>query len=189
MRDSIQPSDHPVDALPDVLRGRRADAAAIERHLSGCASCRSELDVLRALAGSAPAPLSDLERERLHGAIESRRAAGDRRPGGGAGGRPGDPAGPHPWLAWTWRAAAGIALVLMSIGVLRVVQEGATPDWDPGLALDGWGREVADLGLDPADVRLALGVGILDDPTLGLPLDEAGADLEGMALPWEEEDR
>jgi hypothetical protein len=77
----------------------------------------------------------------------------------------------------------------MSIGVLRVVQEGAAPDWDPGLALDGWGQEVADLGLEAGEVRLALGAGILDDPTLDLPLEEAAARLEDLTFPWEEEDR
>ena len=188
MRHESLHEDHPVDELPDHLRGRGTDAAAIERHLAGCASCRSELELLAALEEASPAPLGDAERERVFRALAAPGSDGANAapPGGAAHGRA---SGGQRWLSVTWRLAAGIALVLTSVGVLRIVQEGATPDWDPALALEGWGEEVADLGLGAGDVRLALGVGLLDDPTADLAYDEATADLEGLTLPWEEDDR
>jgi len=174
MSDSSLRTDHPVDELPAYVRGSARDAVEIERHLASCETCRAELAILRALAHSGPAPLSDVERERARRAVEARTAS------------PGRGSRPHPWLALTWRAAAGIALLLTSVGVWRVVQQGRAGDWDPAAALDGWQEEVAGLELEPADVRLALGLGILDDPGLEPSWNEV--DLEDLALPWSEEE-
>lgn len=174
MSESSLHTEHPVDELPDYARGVASDAARIERHLAGCDDCRAELGLLRALGASGPPPLSDMERERVRRAVQERRGAARRR------------TGPHPWLALTWRVAAAIALLLTSVGVWRVVQEGSATDWDPGLALDGWGEEVAELGLEAGDVRLALGVGILDDA--GLEPSWDGSDLEELMLPWDQEE-
>jgi len=172
MSESSLHTDHPVDELPEYVRGDACDAARIEGHLAVCDDCRAELALLRALGGSGPPPLSDVERERVRRGVQARRGASRRM-------------GPHPWLAVTWRVAAGIALLLTSVGVWRVVQQGSATDWDPGLALDGWGEEVAELGLEAGDVRLALGVGILDDA--GAEPSWDGSDLEELMLPWDED--
>ncbi|MDH3732741.1 MAG: zf-HC2 domain-containing protein [Gemmatimonadota bacterium] len=172
MSDKSVHTDHPNDLLPGYARGEASSSEEIERHLGGCESCRLEVELLRALAAPVEA-MSDIERRRVYQTFEGRRLAG-------GGGRPGSA-----WLRASWRAAAGIALVLTSVGVLRVVQIGSTVDWDPDAALAGFVDDLADLDLSEGEVRMALGVGLIDDPTLDVPWDEA--DVGELVLPWEQE--
>jgi len=168
-------SDHPVDALPDYARGTAADADSIERHLAGCEACRVELEILRALAAADPAPLTDIERRAAYRSFESRRSTGGRAR--------------KPWLDATWRAAAGIALLLTSVGVWRAVGSGASaPEWNPEAALEGFVEDLADLDLPDREVRAVLGVGLLDDPDAAGPWDGLEtAEPAEIRLPWEEE--
>lgn len=168
-------SDHPADALAEYARGTAADAEAIERHLAVCEACRVELEIVRALASDAPAPLTDIERRAVYRSFESRRRRAHR---------------PRPaWLAATWRVAAGIALVLTSAGVWSVVDGGPTvSEWNPEAALEGFRRDLADLDVAEGDVRAVLGVGLLDDPGAGVPWGGFEATDRGeVRPPWEEE--
>ncbi|MCG8469814.1 MAG: zf-HC2 domain-containing protein [Gemmatimonadetes bacterium] len=174
--------DHPVDALPDYVRGGVADPAELEAHLAECEACRVEVEVLRALEDSDPAPLSDVERRRVYHGFEKRRAAGGapRRPAFVAPSGGPTTVGPR-WLTATWRAAATIALLLTGIGVWQVVQRGETAtDWSPELALEGWGRDLAELDVEPNAVRMAFG---LESEVAWEDLDVDPFDL---ATPWEE---
>lgn len=168
-------TDHPVDVLPDYVRGGIANEAEIERHLAECETCRAEVEVLRVLARPITTPLSDVEAARVYREFESRRTGPD-------------PVAPPPrWLRTTWRAAAGIAVLLTSVGVWRVVQVGSTSDWDPEAAIKGWEQDLAGLELSAGDLRLALGVVFVDDfaPDLGWDGLE-DVDLGEIEVPWED---
>lgn len=162
--------DHPIDALPDYVRGAATETDALERHLAQCESCRVELEVVRALHESGPTPLSDLERQRVYRAFDVQRmetAAGGPR-----------------WLRTTWRAAATIALLLTGVGVWQFVQNGeAATDWSPELALEGWSDDLADLNIGLGAVQLAFGVGTENE----IPWDDLeGVDPFDLATPWED---
>jgi len=160
-------TDHPVDVLPEYVRGDCPDAHAIERHLEECESCRLEVEVLAALQAARPLPLSDIEIEKTYRGFETRRRSSP----------------PH-WQATAWRVAAGVALLLTSVGVVRIVQERSPADWNPDVAIQGWVEELADLDLPAPEMRLALGVSLLDDAGLGLPWDDL-EDVDLGDLPWE----
>jgi len=165
-------NEHPVDELPEYARETSEDPGAIERHLIECESCRVELEILRALEGSGPAPLSDLERKRVYGEFEARRVPGFGRKAG------------RRWLAATWRIAATIALLLTSVGVWQVLESGgAASDWSPELALKGWSEDLADLDIGPRDVRLAFGAGLVEEVQWD---DLEGVDPYDVYGPWEE---
>ncbi len=171
---------HPVDALPDYVRGNAEGPERIARHLEACEACRAELEILETLEGGVPAPLSDVERERAYRAFEASRAA---RPG--PGGSPIASQRDNGWLRSAWRIAAAVALVLTGLGVWRVVQAGnETADWSPELALEGWEEELADLGVGTGDVRLAFGLGPLDDLAWE---DLEGVDPFDVVAPWEDD--
>lgn len=180
-------NDHPVDELPDYVLGRASDAEAIESHLARCETCRVEVEVIRALGDSGPAPLSAEERKRLFEAFSERRMVagsireiGPSRPRKASATRQGG----LPWRTTMWRAAASIAFLLTSIGVWQTVQNRpGSSDWSPDLALEGWGRDLVELDIGPADVRVALGLDVVDQI--------AWEDLEGfdpyeVQAPWEE---
>lgn len=169
MNGSRLQTDHPVDALPEYVRGDSPDAHAIERHLAACETCRLEVEVLTALRESRPSPLSDIEIERTYRGFAARRLVA--RPA---------------WLVTAWRVAAGVALLLTSVAVVRVVQERSPADWDPDAAIQGWVEDLADLDLPAPEMRLALGVSLLDDAALGLPWEDL-EDVEVGELPWENE--
>jgi hypothetical protein len=173
---------HPVDVLPDHARGASPDPEAVERHLDGCESCRLELEILMALRSSGPAPMSDIERESTYRRIRACRAAP-------AGALPGGRTGSSPWLATLWRAAAGIALLLTSVAVWQLVRSGPrTTEWDPDAALVGWAEDLEEFDLGAGDVRLALGLGSLDDLNGGLAWEElGGGDAADLVTPWEVE--
>lgn len=173
--------DHPVDALPEYVRGKASNAQDIERHLAECESCSLDVEVLMALRDAGPPPLSDIEIERTHRRFEARRLACAADTGGSAG-----PGRSGAWLTPAWRVAAGIALLLTSVGVLRVVQGDSSTDWDPDVAIEGWLEELADLDLPAPELRLALGVSLLDDPVLGLPWGDL-EEIDMGELPWESE--
>jgi hypothetical protein len=166
-------TDHPVDVLPEYIRGGFSGAEEVERHIAGCESCRLEVEMLRALAEPIESPLSDLERARTFRTITARRGV---RSGGTAG---------SAWLRATWRIAAAVALLLTSVGVWRVVQAGGASDWDPDLAMEGWTQELADIELTDGELRMALGAGIIDDPSLD-PWAGASVDPGELDVPWEE---
>ncbi len=165
--------EHPVDRLPDYARGGAPDHEAIEHHLRSCASCRLELELLRAMAVE-PEPLSDIERERVYRGVAAARGGGGRVAG-------------RVWTSHVWKVAAAVALLLTSVGVLEVIERAPVPGWDPQVALEGWEDEIADLGVSEGEIRLALGVGGLEDPAVSLPWD--GFESEGgeMVPPWEED--
>ena len=163
-------TEHPTDRLPEYVRGVAPDGRAIERHLEQCETCTLEVEMLRALAAPVD-ELSDVERLRTYRAFEARRTA--LRPA-----RPGSM-----WLRASWRAAAGVALVLTSIGVWQVVQTGRAGEWNPDAAIEGFAEDLADLELSDGELRMALGVGLVDDPTLDVPWD--AGDVDGLDLPWE----
>lgn len=167
-------ADHPVDLLPEYVRGELPSIVDVEDHLDGCESCRREVELLRALALPLDDPLSDLERAKVYRAI----SAGRRAPSGGTAG--------SAWLRATWRVAAGVALLLTSAGVWQVVQTGEAGGWDPDLAMDGWAEDLADIDLTEGELRLALGAGLIDDPSLDLVWDDAVVDPDDIAVPWEE---
>lgn len=166
-------TDHPVDVLPEYVRGGFSGAEAVERHLAGCETCRLEVEMLRALAAPIDSALSDLERARTYRAIAAQREV---RSGGTAG---------STWLRATWRIAAAVALLLTSVGVLRVVQAGGATDWDPDLAMEGWTQELADIELTDGEMRMALGAGFFDDPAFD-PWAGASVDPGEFDIPWEE---
>ncbi len=166
-------TDHPVDVLPEYVRGGFAGAEDVERHLDGCESCRLEVEVLRALAEPIGSALSDMERARTYRAITARRGI----PSGGTAG--------SAWLRATWRVAAAVALLLTSVGVLRVVQAGGAADWDPDLAMEGWTQELADIELTDGEMRMALGAGLIDEPLLD-PWAAASVEPGDFDIPWEE---
>jgi anti-sigma factor RsiW len=170
-------TDHPVDALPEYVRGDVANKAEIEEHLAGCETCRAEVEVLRLLARPVATPLSDVESVRVYREFESRRIAAGP-----------DLAAPGPpWLRATWRAAAAIALLLTSVGVLRIVQVGSTADWDPQVALDGWAEDLADIELSAGELRVAFGVGPVNGVALDLGWDGLEAvDMGEIEVPWED---
>lgn len=163
---------HPVDALVDYARGAAADAEGIERHLAGCETCRVELEIVRALAAAAPAPLTDIERRTAYRSFEARRTA--------------VPRGRTPWLGATWRVAAGIVVLLTSAGVWRAVDGGSpVTEWNPDAALEGFVEDLADLDVSDREVSAVLGVGLLDDPAgPWVALEGGGSDA---GIPWEEE--
>ena len=169
------PSDCPVDALPDYVRGASPESEAIERHLADCEACRTELEILRALGSSGPDSLTDVERQRAYRGFEQRRARLEGARGGGH----------RPWLVRTWRAAAAIAVLLTSVGVWRVVQQAEMgADWNPEIALEGWAEDLADLEVAPGDVQMAFGSAAVSEPGW----DELeGPDPYDLAAPWEED--
>ncbi len=178
-------ADHPTDALPDYVRGRAPDAEEIERHLAGCEACRLELEILRALADRSFPGLSEAERERVFAAVS---APG---PPAGSGGPARGPAlaASGGWLSVAWKAAAAIALLLTGLGVWQVVRVGgeAGAGWDPQLAIDAWEVDLAALEPAPGEIRLALGLGPLDE-TIGMSWDDLeGVDPTELAVPWEED--
>jgi hypothetical protein len=93
------------DALPDLLNGNLSgvDASLLQDHVDGCAACRSELDLLREIkAGSAIVPAMNAA------AIAARIASyapayvvGEERRTNS--------------FAWTWKAAAAVAIVTAGI--------------------------------------------------------------------------
>lgn len=172
-------SDHPVDALPEFVRGSASETAEVERHLRGCAACREEVAILRAFARRDDGMTSD-ESERVWAGFASALAA----PGGAS-----PTAGRPVWISVAWKVVAGLALVFTSVGVWRVVQTGAPAEWNPDAALDGWADEVADVQLSRGELRLALGSGLLDEISLegGWTLGLSPADVDELAVPWEEE--
>lgn len=149
--------EHPVDALPEYVRGTAAEADHIGRHLESCPACREQAEVLRALA-SAPAPgLAPEERERLLAAIDP--------PAGLPASRP--RTGPAGWRSVGWKVAATIALAATGFGVWQVNRTASRAGgaWDPAAAVAAWEEDLADLRPDPADVQVALGVdpdGVVD---------------------------
>ncbi|MDX1577872.1 MAG: zf-HC2 domain-containing protein [Gemmatimonadota bacterium] len=166
-------TDHPVDALPEYARGIATDARSVERHLESCEDCRAELEILRMLHTAEPAPLDDIERQRIYRSFEERRgSAGRGARGSGA------------WLRTTWRVAAAVAVLLTSVGVWQVArQAGGSTDWSPELALEGWQRDLADLEIGPSEIRVAFGVGRLDEWTWE---DVGELDPYDLAVPWED---
>jgi len=181
MNRNAHESDHPIDVLAEYARGTATDAEDIERHLAVCEVCRLELEIVRALAAESQAPLTDIERRAVYRSFEARRADARRtrlrrepRPG---------------WLAVTWRAAAGIALLLTSVGVWRIVDgEAPAGEWNPQVALEGFRQDLDELGMDGGEVRAVLGVGLLEDPGVGGPWVGSEAVEPGDARPpWEEE--
>ncbi len=174
MSDISLHADHPVDELPDYVRGCAPDAEAIDRHLVQCETCRAEVEVLRALVDSGPELLSDVERQRVFRAFDERRATPVSATG---------PVNPR-WISRTWRVAATIALLLTGIGVWRVVQSRpAASDWSPELALEGWRRDLAELEIGPGDVRVAFGFDVADEIQWE---DLEGLDPYDVIAPWEE---
>ena len=176
---SLHP-DHPVDALPDFVRGSVSDAGEIERHLRDCASCREEVAILRALARPAVGMTAD-ESARVWSGFASARAT--PLGAGPATGRRSS------WISAAWKIAAGFALLFTSVGVWRIVQAGSTTEWNPDAALDGWAEEVADLELSRGELRLVLGMGLLDEIALedGWTMGLSPTDVDELTVPWEEE--
>jgi hypothetical protein len=176
--------DHPIDALPAYVRGTAADRAGIERHLAGCAVCRDEVEILRALADEGPAPLSDVERHRVYRAFEARRTEGSAEaPTVGAP----SPSLPRrqSWIAPVWRIAAGVTLILTGAGVWQALQPGGSAqDWNPDVAIEGWAEDLAELDVAAGDVRLAFGLSAVDDIVWD---DLEGMDPAGLAAPWEDD--
>ncbi len=166
-------TEHPADMLPDYVRGRAENPGAIERHLAECETCRSELEILRALAEAPLADMTELERQRAYGQFARRRTA--------SGG----------WQVAAWRIAAAIALLLTGVGVWQIFKTGGLEEtWDPQIVLEAWEDDLADLQLSAGEVTLALGYGEMTTDGLGVPWDELEAvDLDpiDLAAPWEED--
>ncbi len=179
-------ADHPTDTLPDYVRGRAADADEIERHLAGCEQCRLELEILRALADRSFPGLSEAEREGAFAGVSP--PAPSPAGGGPAHGGPALAASGG-WLSVAWKVAAAIALLLTGVGVWQVVRVGgeAGAGWDPQFAIDAWEVDLAALEPAPGEIRLALGIGLLDEP-MGVSWDDLeGVDPTELAVPWEED--
>jgi hypothetical protein len=129
---------------------------------------------LRALADGAPSRLTDIERLAAYRAFESRRTVASGARSGAS------------WLTITWRAAAGIALILTSAAVWRAVGGGApASEWNPGPALEGFVEDLADLDVRGREVGALLGAGLLDDPAPGAWEGPENGEGGELAVPWE----
>ena len=98
------------DLLPELLHTRlgSAERAEVERHVAACADCTAELALLRqAQASMATAPAVDVSR-----IVAALPRAGARRRSSRVTG---------------WRAAAGIAAVLLGAVSIRVARQSDTP--------------------------------------------------------------
>jgi hypothetical protein len=73
--------------------------------------------------------------------------------------------------------------------VWQLVRSGPrTTEWDPDAALVGWAEDLEEFDLGAGDVRLALGLGSLDDLNGGLAWEElGGGDAADLVTPWEVE--
>lgn len=159
---------HPVDVLPEYVRGAAPDPEAVRRHLAACEDCRREAELLRSLA-DAPVPrLTPRERERVFAAV-------------GAPGRRGGS-----WRSAAWKVAAAIALLATGLAVWQVNRVAPRPgEWDPAEAVRAWEADLADLRPDSADVRIALGY---DPDGPAIPWGELEpADAAEVDAPWEED--
>lgn len=175
MSDLSNHAEHPLDDLPEYVRGESANGPEIDRHLDRCESCRTEVEILRVLSEPPAQALSEADAERVYRSFETRRLA-DLTARGTPGPR---------WLRVSWRLAAGFAVLLTSVGVWRVVQTGSASGWDPDVAVEGFVQDLAGIDLSAGEVRLALGVG-LADPELDPVWDAVGeGDVEELAVPWE----
>jgi hypothetical protein len=161
---------HLSDRMPAVAHGRAHWTAADEAHLSRCADCRAEWDLVRAagrIGGGLP-PLGDrdgLAADVLRRVAEAPEIGAPRRALRWAGG-----------LA----AAAALALAVWS-GALR--QEPGGPEGPGGVAVaaESLSTAQADSLLDVEEPQLA-GWSMLETPTLG-DLDED--ELERLLRTWE----
>lgn len=179
MNGSSLQAEHPIDELPAYVRGAASDPRDIARHVASCPSCRLEVEILRALEGSDAADLTDVERARVYRAFEARRRMGVGSAHGGA---------TPSFLRVTWRVAAGLALLLTSVGVWQVVQRGQeeVSDWNPEVALEGFAEDLAGLEVPDREVRMAFGVSVLDETGIETPwvgLEDVGE----LQTPWEGE--
>ncbi len=158
--------EHDFDLIAAIAEGSMVpeEAAAAEATLVQCPSCREELSLQRyALAAlkAAPSPvLSDLERARIHRAVES--AVAERRPG--AVRRPA-----APWYQRLVPVMAAAAALLVVVGIGSVLSNGEQADQ----AVD-----TTAAGAAPADQERAA---LEPEPTLALDTAEVAAeDAEGL---------
>jgi len=164
---------HPLDRLADLVHGRLSEpeAASVQAHLSACARCRDDVEVLRALA-CAPAPvLSDVERELAWGAFARRRRKA------------------RLWPAGSWRVAAAVAIVVTGVGVWRLnagTEAGGLGDVAVGRVLAVWARDVDELQVDAPEVSLALGYAADPAPAASAWEGADPADVSAVVGPWEE---
>lgn len=146
------------DRLPELLHGRLTAAAAEElsAHLSACATCREELELLRSLRGALAVP-ADVD-------VDAITAALPRRPARRVGGR---------WRRWGSVAAVALAAGIAAVMILDRSRERApSSDAPDGQAPPS--RVVAETAVRsvPAPTRaphpaapereLALGAGLAD---------------------------
>ncbi|MEJ2339556.1 MAG: zf-HC2 domain-containing protein [Gemmatimonadales bacterium] len=159
---------HATDRLPEYVRGGLSDGerAAVEAHLSTCAVCEEEVQILEALLAAPEPRLTPSEEARLYTPLTSSH--------------------PTVWRAGAWRAAAGIAVVLASYAVWLVSRTEGEIDgtWSADEALAGWETDLAELHPGEGELREALGGG--GGPAwLELEGEELN-DLDGLEGPSEE---
>jgi hypothetical protein len=160
---------HPTDCLPEYVRGAAPGRERIERHLTECADCRAEVEILRALAEPGVDGLTAGERELAFGQMRRRQAI-DRSP-----------------LTTVWKVAAAIALLLGSVGVWQTIQSSAgAPEWSPTAAVEGWEDDLSELDPQLDEVMLALGYQSESSAELWNAFDEV--DPGELVGPWEEEE-
>jgi anti-sigma factor RsiW len=159
---------HPTDVLPEFVRGTAPGRQQIERHLAECPDCRAEVEILRALADPGIEGLTTGERELAFGELRRRQAI-ERSP-----------------LTAVWKVAAGIALLLGSVGVWQTVQSSAgAPQWSPAAAVEAWEDDLSELDPQLDEVMLALGYQSESNTELWEAFDEV--DPGELVGPWEEE--
>jgi hypothetical protein len=126
------------DQLPDLLTGGLEEAggaaavARVEAHLSTCAACRAELELLRAARRTFAGNAAGVDVARIAAGVRPVRY---RRSG---------------WSSGQWRIAAGVLIAAIGAGAVGVRQRenpsGAAP---PSLAVDR-GAQASPVSGDPA---------------------------------------
>lgn len=184
---------HPSDLLPDFLRGALSpeQKREVAAHVGDCPECAEELDVLSLLAEQPVPALTAEERRRVYDRIDFGGIAST----GSAGG--------SEWRTAVWRIAAAIALLATGVGVWQVYLAGSSEaGWSATAALEAWEADVREIDPSSEDAQALLaffeptgsqlGSGLGTDAALDGVVDDVldGLDpgvLDGIAVPWEEE--
>ncbi len=185
--------EHPSDLLPDLLRGTLSpeQERMVSSHVDACSVCAEELDMLLLLTEQPVPALTAEERSRVYDRIDFGGLAAP-----GSAGRSG-------WQSAVWKAAAAIAILATGVGVWQVYLAGSSgTGWSAAAVLEAWEEDVREIDPSSEDAQALLaffapqapqpGDGLGTDETLDRVVDDVldGLDpgvLDGIALPWEEE--